>query len=383
MKRHRRAVAAGQDEACGLAFFGADGAKDVGRVGALIARRTGPCAASGPAAGDLVLLADPRLVLEPDFYPCGPSLPGDLGQARGEVFLNAAARTRSGHDAAAGQRACGSPWPAAPGSASAWRWRSGTPRRSIAPGRSAASARRHGPPGSGRSRPSRAAPVGASSLSRGGVPGALPSIRPSGPSALNAQHPVPHDLQPDPADARRIAAIAAVIDHGQSQQAAGLIGIPRTPAPEARNRAASKSSRSAIAAAMANLLPFAMVNQISRRFVNLEASVRSRDTGVGRRRDRDLIEAGLSEPAGWRSRLWGLCRCRLVREPPSPVLGGNLGRLMGSGGGDCGRQSRAATVVLIAVAANPATCRIGALTTNGTVPAGAIGVRWRKSGAAG
>src|SRR5207253_10099646 len=54
----------------------------------------------------------------------------------------------------------------------------------------------------------------------------------------------------------------------------------------------------------------------SRRFVNLEASVRSRDTGVGRRRDRDLIEAGLSEPAGWGVGLWGLCRWQLVREPP-------------------------------------------------------------------
>src|SRR5438270_11891520 len=37
----------------------------------------------------------------------------------------------------------------------------------------------------------------------------------------------------------------------------------------------------------------------------LEASVRSRGTGVGRRRDCDLIEAGLSEPAGWRARPWG------------------------------------------------------------------------------
>jgi hypothetical protein len=33
---------------------------------------------------------------------------------------------------------------------------------------------------------------------------------------------------------------------------------------------------------------------------NLEASVRSRGSGGGRGLDRDLIEAGLSEPAGWR-----------------------------------------------------------------------------------
>ena len=29
---------------------------------------------------------------------------------------------------------------------------------------------------------------------------------------------------------------------------------------------------------------------------------------------RDLIEAGLSEPAGWRNGLWGLCCQRLARE---------------------------------------------------------------------
>src|SRR6202162_4305764 len=121
----------------------------------------------------------------------------------------------------------------------------------------------------------------------------------------------------------------------------------------------------------------------SRRFVNLEASVRSRSTGVGRRRDRDLIEAGLREPAGWRARLWGLCRWRLVRVPPSAEAGDDLGHLIASGGGDCGRQRRAGKVVLPVISANPATCRIGALTANATVPAGAIGVRWWKSSAAG
>src|SRR5437868_14501529 len=98
--------------------------------------------------------------------------------------------------------------------------------------------------------------------------------------------------------------------------------------------------------------------------------------------DVDLIEAGLSEPAGWRARLWGLCR-RLVREPPPAEAGDDLGRLMASGGGDCGRQIRVGEVVLPVIAANPMTCRIGALTANGMISAGAIGVRWRKSGAAG
>ncbi|MDB5409001.1 MAG: hypothetical protein JWL84_3913 [Rhodospirillales bacterium] len=35
--------------------------------------------------------------------------------------------------------------------------------------------------------------------------------------------------------------------------------------------------------------------------VNLEASVRSRGTDGDAGQDRDLIEAGLSEPAGWRA----------------------------------------------------------------------------------
>ena len=116
---------------------------------------------------------------------------------------------------------------------------------------------------------------------------------------------------------------------------------------------------------------------------NLEASVRSRGAGVGRRRDRDLIEAGLSEPAGWRARLWGSYRGRLVREPPSAEAGDDLGRLIAIGGGDCGRRNRTGEVVLPVIAADPATCRIEALTANGMVPAGAIGVRWRKSRAAG
>src|SRR5215216_2186286 len=82
------------------------------------------------------------------------------------------------------------------------------------------------------------------------------------------------------------------------------------------------------------------------------------------------------------SGLWGLYRWRLVRELPSAEAGDDLGRLMASGEGDCGRQIRAAEVAPV-LASNPATCGIGALTANGTVPAGAIGVRWHKSGAAG
>jgi len=46
---------------------------------------------------------------------------------------------------------------------------------------------------------------------------------------------------------------------------------------------------------------------------NLEGSVRSRDNQIAAGTQRDLIEAGLNWPAGWRSRLWGLWWRWLVR----------------------------------------------------------------------
>ena len=65
MQRHRLGVAPRQDQADRLAFFRAD---DVGRGGALVARRRGPRSTLGPAAGDLVLPSDAGFVGEPDFY---------------------------------------------------------------------------------------------------------------------------------------------------------------------------------------------------------------------------------------------------------------------------------------------------------------------------
>ena len=59
---HRLGVACGQDQGCALALFRADGAKDVGGSGALVTGRTWASAALRPPAGDLVLLADTRLV---------------------------------------------------------------------------------------------------------------------------------------------------------------------------------------------------------------------------------------------------------------------------------------------------------------------------------
>jgi hypothetical protein len=65
---HRLDIADGKDKPCAFAFFGADGAEDVGRGGALIVRGRGPCAALGPAPRDLVLLADAGFIGEPDLY---------------------------------------------------------------------------------------------------------------------------------------------------------------------------------------------------------------------------------------------------------------------------------------------------------------------------
>lgn len=92
MQIHRRGVAEGQDETRRLAFGRADRAEDVGRLGALIVRGRRPRTAQGPTPGDLVLLADPGLVLEPDLYALARRLAGrDRRQAGGEVFLKAAA----------------------------------------------------------------------------------------------------------------------------------------------------------------------------------------------------------------------------------------------------------------------------------------------------
>ena len=87
MERHGGGVAERQDQARALAVLRTDGAEDGGRTGALIMRCTGPGAASGPAPGDLVLLADAGFVLEPDLYRCAGGLAvRDVLHEAGEVF---------------------------------------------------------------------------------------------------------------------------------------------------------------------------------------------------------------------------------------------------------------------------------------------------------
>lgn len=86
---HRLGVASRQDQGRALALLWTDRAEDVGGGGTLIAGRAWAGATLGPAAGDLVLLANTSFVLEPDFYlvDIDRLRARDRLQARGEVFL--------------------------------------------------------------------------------------------------------------------------------------------------------------------------------------------------------------------------------------------------------------------------------------------------------
>ena len=86
---HRLGVASGHDKGCALAVLGADRAEDIGGGGSLIFGSAWTGAALGPPAGDLVLLANARLVGEPDLYGLGGDavLARDLVQPIGKTFL--------------------------------------------------------------------------------------------------------------------------------------------------------------------------------------------------------------------------------------------------------------------------------------------------------
>ena len=89
MQVHRLGVASRHDERRALSLFRADRAENVGRSGPLIDWSARARAALGPTAGDLVLLADPRLVGEPKLYRAGIGalFAPDRFQARGKAFL--------------------------------------------------------------------------------------------------------------------------------------------------------------------------------------------------------------------------------------------------------------------------------------------------------
>ena len=93
---HRAGVGEGHDEARGHATLGTDRAEDVGPLVAGVARRARSRAALRPEPGERALLADPRLVLEPDLERFARRGLGDRGGYRlGEVFLKASCASGS------------------------------------------------------------------------------------------------------------------------------------------------------------------------------------------------------------------------------------------------------------------------------------------------
>ena len=91
IQRHGLGRAARQHQVGGFALCRAGRPKDVGRRSPQIPRDGGPRAAPGPAAGDLVLRADPRLVGKPDLYRAAIGFAlRDRLQIRWRVFLKAA-----------------------------------------------------------------------------------------------------------------------------------------------------------------------------------------------------------------------------------------------------------------------------------------------------
>ena len=96
MKVHGGGVALGQHQSRAGAPGRADGAEDIGRAGALIVGCRGACSPFRPAPCDLVLLADPGFVLEPNLYGhvCREAV-ADFRYSGGEVFLKAATASGS------------------------------------------------------------------------------------------------------------------------------------------------------------------------------------------------------------------------------------------------------------------------------------------------
>ena len=89
MQRHGFGVRRRHDQACCDATLRTGCAEQVGPVVALVVRRAGPRSTLGPDAGQRALLADPGLILEPDFDRLAFGAVGDLRRdCRGEVFLN-------------------------------------------------------------------------------------------------------------------------------------------------------------------------------------------------------------------------------------------------------------------------------------------------------
>ncbi len=79
MKLHGAGVGIRQGQRCAGSACRTDGAKEIGVLIALVGRLAGSGPASGPLADEAILLADPSLVLEPDFKRCFFWQVGEMG----------------------------------------------------------------------------------------------------------------------------------------------------------------------------------------------------------------------------------------------------------------------------------------------------------------
>ncbi len=90
MKLHGVGVGQRQSECCACSPRRTDGAEEIGAFIALVSRLTRPRSAPGPLSDEAVLLADARLVLEPDFDRRVGRQTRQMGAQRAwEVFLKA------------------------------------------------------------------------------------------------------------------------------------------------------------------------------------------------------------------------------------------------------------------------------------------------------
>src|SRR5665647_1584398 len=183
---HGLGIAVGQDEAGAFAFLGTDGAEDIGPQRALIVWRTGPRAALCPAPGELVLLAYAGLVRPPEFeLGAARKLRLDLCQFGGKVFLKTFTSEPFWEKWRGRAESLAKPSP--------FNSRPTVVSSSEIPNASkihwARSLRRHRTTpwiaGIGPLSTILATAWRCASLSLQGLPGALPSMRPSGPRALN------------------------------------------------------------------------------------------------------------------------------------------------------------------------------------------------------
>lgn len=95
MRLHRLRVTERHYQSGALALGGADRSKEMGPGSALVVRRARPGPAPRPSSGEIVLRADPCLVLPPELYALAPMCVPDLAQALRETFLKASAASGS------------------------------------------------------------------------------------------------------------------------------------------------------------------------------------------------------------------------------------------------------------------------------------------------